>query len=568
MTHPIAFPPPSTVPELALAKEVRAMFLGNEQGAWYDPSDMSTLFQDAAGTTPVTAVEQPVGLVLDKSKGMVLGPELVANGGFDSDTAWTKSAGATISGGAGVFAAVANNQGFSQTVALTPGARYQVTYTVTSFSSGGLKVYLNGATSAGIRTVPGTYREILVAGSVNALIGVFANGATTATIDNISIRELPGNHAFQTTAASRPVLSARVNLLNKTEQFDDVAWSSKIALTVELAADSSAPGVMYALRSLNDSLSVRNRYVGQTVSVVAARQYTATFCAKAGTRTGVRFATRNDDATRDAEFVLEGAGSVASTANAAASISLLAGGVYVCSVTWTSGADTSILYSINASESVIGDGSVMFYVSAPDLRVTNTGVNLPPYQRVNTATDYDTAGFPHYLRFDGVDDSLQTNSIDFTSTDKMTVFAGVRKLSDAAIAILVELSFSSTNNGGFGIQAPQALAPRYGFNSRGTANASLFVTGFQAPTTNVLTGIGDISGDQAILRVNGTQAGSSTTDQGTGTYGNYPLFIGRRGGTSLPFNGHLYQLIVRGAQSSLPQVQAGEKWTNNRTGAY
>ena len=36
-------------------------------GAWFDPSDMSTLYQDAAGTIPVTAVEQPVGKILDKS---------------------------------------------------------------------------------------------------------------------------------------------------------------------------------------------------------------------------------------------------------------------------------------------------------------------------------------------------------------------------------------------------------------------------------------------------------------------------------------------------------------------
>jgi hypothetical protein len=38
-------------------------------GAWYDPSDLTTLFQDSAGTTPVTAVEQPVGKILDKSGG-------------------------------------------------------------------------------------------------------------------------------------------------------------------------------------------------------------------------------------------------------------------------------------------------------------------------------------------------------------------------------------------------------------------------------------------------------------------------------------------------------------------
>jgi hypothetical protein len=35
--------------------------------AWYDPSDISTLFQDSAGTTPVTASGQPVGKMLDKS---------------------------------------------------------------------------------------------------------------------------------------------------------------------------------------------------------------------------------------------------------------------------------------------------------------------------------------------------------------------------------------------------------------------------------------------------------------------------------------------------------------------
>jgi len=43
------------------------LFTGGQQGAWYDPSDLSTLFQDAAGTTPVTADGDPVGLMTDKS---------------------------------------------------------------------------------------------------------------------------------------------------------------------------------------------------------------------------------------------------------------------------------------------------------------------------------------------------------------------------------------------------------------------------------------------------------------------------------------------------------------------
>lgn len=43
------------------------LYAAGEQGAWYDPSDLSTMFQDSAGTTPVTAVGQPVGKILDKS---------------------------------------------------------------------------------------------------------------------------------------------------------------------------------------------------------------------------------------------------------------------------------------------------------------------------------------------------------------------------------------------------------------------------------------------------------------------------------------------------------------------
>jgi len=39
----------------------------DDTGGWWDPADMSTLFQDSAGTTPVTAADQPVGRANDKS---------------------------------------------------------------------------------------------------------------------------------------------------------------------------------------------------------------------------------------------------------------------------------------------------------------------------------------------------------------------------------------------------------------------------------------------------------------------------------------------------------------------
>lgn len=44
-----------------------SLFAASEPGVWYDPSQINTLFQDSAGTTPVTAPGQTVGLMLDKS---------------------------------------------------------------------------------------------------------------------------------------------------------------------------------------------------------------------------------------------------------------------------------------------------------------------------------------------------------------------------------------------------------------------------------------------------------------------------------------------------------------------
>jgi lysophospholipase L1-like esterase len=46
---------------------IKALFASGEEGAWYDPSDLSTMFQDSAGTTPVTAAGQNVLRINDKS---------------------------------------------------------------------------------------------------------------------------------------------------------------------------------------------------------------------------------------------------------------------------------------------------------------------------------------------------------------------------------------------------------------------------------------------------------------------------------------------------------------------
>lgn len=172
------------------------------------------------------------------------------------------------------------------------------------------------------------------------------------------------------------------------------------------------------------------------------------------------------------------------------------------------------------------------------------------------------------IQFDGVDDFLQTAAIDFSNSDKMTVVAGVRKLSDAARAMLVELGPPAAT-GTFRLEAPSAASPNYFFLSTGTASAGAGpVVTYAAPISNVVSGLSDISGDLTTIRINGTQAAQSTADQGTGNYANDIIYIGRRGGTTLPFNGILTFLCVINRTLTAAELAQLEAFANGKTGAY
>jgi len=110
-----------------------SLFAAGEQGAWYDPSDLTTLFQDSAGTTPVTLspMEQPVGLMLDKSKGLALGAELVTNGDFSKGTTgWNAgAANASLTVDMGQFKVSTTTAQFAratQTIITVIGKTYKI----------------------------------------------------------------------------------------------------------------------------------------------------------------------------------------------------------------------------------------------------------------------------------------------------------------------------------------------------------------------------------------------------------------------------------------------------------
>lgn len=175
-----------------------------------------------------------------------------------------------------------------------------------------------------------------------------------------------------------------------------------------------------------------------------------------------------------------------------------------------------------------------------------------------------TAGGLSYVTFDGTDDGLASAAaLDLSGTDKVTVVLGLRKTSDAATAAVLEHSASSSaTNGTFAAWAPLTAAANYTFRSRGTTSqdASATAAGYAAPHTAVVTGQGDIAGDRAYLRVNGSLQATDVDDQGTGNFTSQTLYMGRRGGSSLPFAGRVYAWIVVGRLLSADEIARAEAW--------
>jgi hypothetical protein len=171
------------------------------------------------------------------------------------------------------------------------------------------------------------------------------------------------------------------------------------------------------------------------------------------------------------------------------------------------------------------------------------------YQRVTTAFDVTEAGQRdcYGVRFDGTDDWYE-RAINFSGTDKVTLFVAMRRRSDAARGTVLELTSSiDSNNGAFHLTAPNAASATFGFESKGTTLRDAVITQAMG-NPRIITAIGDIAGDLASIQVDNGTPTTNTGDQGSGNYANSTLYLGRRGGSSLSLNGDIFGVIAAGGE--------------------
>jgi len=187
---------------------------------------------------PITMTRASAGTRVNSS-GLVetvelLGSDLVTNGDFATDTDWTKGTGTTISGGlanldgsAGAFVSA-----LYQDIPLISGKTYKITFNISNFSSGSLRIRFDQSfTAIGNMTQDGFYEFTKVAASNDDRINFVTNAINTiCSIDNVSVKESTKNNLarvdYDGTASSLLVEPERTNLVTYSESYGSGTYFS------------------------------------------------------------------------------------------------------------------------------------------------------------------------------------------------------------------------------------------------------------------------------------------------------------------------------------------------------
>ena len=528
-----------------------SLFANNEQGAWYDPSDFSTLYQNSTGTTPVTAVEQPVGLMLDRSRGLVLGSNIAPAASALTTSSIDNAGGASSTFSAGVFSITVGSSSSSYPRArisvpgLTVGKTYQVrgTSAITGTIAGVLIRLATGGSANNVATAATTSFDGIAVCAVTDVIEISptGTGATgTITISSLTVEEIPGNHAFQATSASRPVLRARYNQLTYSEQFDNAVWGKDFS-----GGGSSAPVVTANYGVAPDGTTTADR-IQFTRGASGFSRAIQSQTVPAGTYTYSIWLRNTSGSSASVSLRLDATNGAALSLTetwqrVSLTISYAGGALSAQLIIWDTISGSPLTADILA-------WGAQLQTSADQ---TSTG---GAYQRIAAATDYDVSNpvWRPYLAFDGVDDFFNLASAISITTD-MTVVRGFGRsaagissfgIGESSATTQRDFTWASTNDITSGLGASNAL-----MQSGNT-------------TTGYMVSVSRRNVSTEVIRLNGTQNGSRSAAAVSGSLNQ----LGRLGPSAYGI-GPIYGLIVLDRELTGSELTATEQWMAGKTGA-
>ena len=276
--------------------------------------------------------------------------------------------------------------------------------------------------------------------------------AVTQPVGRMLDKSGRNNTILQATATARPIQSARFNFLTKTEQFDDASWNKQSAtITANTTIDPLGGTTADTITA-----SASGPYVGQVFrAVTGSASRTLKIYAKA--ITSGFLAIVDAPGTGIAAYFNLNTGAVTNVvANYTANAVSIGGGWYLCTLVSTL-VDWSQLQLglVDAAGSSTGTAGTSLALWGADLRPTQT-LNIPAYQRVDTAALYDTVGFPQFQTFDGVNSGMATGAI--TLSANMDCFIAVRKATVASVMLAFPAVGAASNYFGLAISADAAAA--------------------------------------------------------------------------------------------------------------
>jgi hypothetical protein len=545
-----------------------SLFAAGEEGALFLPGP-TTSFLSTTDLTPAGAGDT-VGFQLDTSQGAGysggsftgLGSELVTNGTFDTDVSgWTATRATTsISSGAmRVTSTDANGFAKQGPITVEVGKTYFYSFDITAIEGINSRLQMgssNNSSSYIIGSNVGSFSGVFVATTEELHIRIYAeisgDPGDYIEVDNISVRELPGNHAVQTTAAARPVLArvpsgGRRNLLERTEEFDNAYWS-KLRSTITANAATAPDGTTTAEDFQQASGETSSGLVERTISWSSAQTFSV--YVKPNGKNWVFLQTQAGGSPRRTWFDIS-TGAVGTTnASHTAAISDEGDGWYRCSVADAAGSVVTV-YLADADNSVTVTDSGGIYIWGAQLEEGSTAT---AYQKVASEYDVTEAGVDSlwYLDFDGVDDHFDLSISN--PAGPVSIFLGAKADSGESTNRAYVIDIES---GRLILGLPASQNGYAGFFDGDWRDVDI-----NTETENVLSALVYASGGQ--FRVNGSSLLS-------GSYNELPIggsvTIGAANTGSARFlDGRIYGLILRFATSTAQEISDTETFLADRSG--